>query len=207
MGRRYGNVYSWREGIGFWLIVLLICMVAGVISYQAGKNWVGRHLAQINLKASQRELPPEGIDDDAVADLPESARPEAPLTTAVTVEEREPSEAERAEVEHARLEREQIDEPQDGAQLNRQSEEAKPASEARESGYVVTAGSYADRDNAQKVIQRLTEKGYRPFATEMEKHGIVFRRVNVAVFEDRAQAERLRDELKEQGFVSGVMPQ
>ena len=206
--RRRSKVDTWREGIGFWLIVLLVCIVAGVISYQAGRNWVGRQLARIDLQARRPELPAGGEDAAALPDLDEPEASEPPLTAQVTIEERAPSQAEKAEVQRASLEREVRDGPQDGAQLNAERAAARAARAATansSSRYVVTAGSYADSDNAQEIIEQLTGKGYRPFRAEVEKSGVVYWRVNVAVFEDRAQAEQLRDELKRQGFVSGVM--
>lgn len=206
MSRRRPTTDQWREGLGFWLIVFLICIVAGVISYQAGKNWVGRRLAEVNLKASRPQLPAEQEDDTAVVELPEPGASGPPLTPQVTIEEREPTAAEKMEVEVAARERQVRAEPQDGAQLNVEREEAAPAADVNEGGYVVTAGSYTDSANAQRVIEQLTDKGYHPFVTEVEKEGVVYRRVNVAVFDDRSQAEELRNELQKSGFVSGVMP-
>ena len=206
MGRRRSKADTWREGMGFWLIVLLICMVAGVISYQAGRNWVGRHLAEVNLRANQPELPSAGETDTEVVGLDELDTSTPPLTPTVTITDREPSEAEKVEVERANLDRQAQDEAEEGASDTAPHGEAEPDAEVSEGGYVVTAGSYADQDNAQRAIQRLTEKGYRPFISEVDKEGITYQRVNVAVFDDRGQAEQLRDELKKQGFVSGVMP-
>lgn len=205
MGRRGSKTDRWREGIGFWLIVFLICMVAGVISYQAGKNWVGRRLAEINLQPGGPQIPPETEADRDLADREEPTAPRPPLTPQISIQEREPREAEKEEVKRAALEREAREEPQDAAQLNAQREEALSEAEVNEGGFVVTAGSYASSDNAQRVVQRLTEKGYHPFVTEVEKEGIIYQRVNVAIFDDRSQAEQLRDQLQQEDFVSGVM--
>ena len=205
MTRRRKTTDQWREGLGFWLIVFLICIVAGVISYQAGKSWVGRRLAEINLKASPPPLPSAEQDSTELVELGEPAASGPPLTSKVTIEDREPSEAEKEEVRQAALERQAQQEPQDSAELNAQRDEAEPEDDVSEGGYTVTAGSYVDSDNAQRVVGQLTEKGYHPFISEVEKEGIVYRRVNVAVFDDRSQAEQLRDQLQKEGFVSGVM--
>lgn len=205
MGRRGSKTDRWREGLGFWLIVLLICVVAGVISYQTGKNWVGRRLAEINLKPGGPQMPPEPKGASELADREEPTAPQPPLTPQVSVEEREPNEAEKEEVKRAAREQQAREEPQNGAQLNAEQEETPSEPDSGEGDFVVTAGSYANSDNARRIAERLTEKGYHPFVTEVEKEGIVYQRVNVAAFDDRSQAEQLRDQLQQEGFVSGVM--
>ncbi len=46
-----------RQTVAFWLMVVLICAIAGVLSYQVGKNWVGRRLAEVDLEAGARPEP------------------------------------------------------------------------------------------------------------------------------------------------------
>lgn len=205
MTRRRKTPDRWREGLGFWLIVFLVCIVAGVISYQVGKNWVGRQLAEISGQAEGVQVTPE--DDSQVADQLGPVEPKPPLTPQVTIEQREPSDSEKQALEQTSPERAASQAPQDGAELNAQPAAAPPEAPSTTSGYGVTAGSFASRDNAQQVVERLTEAGYQPYITEVEKQGVVYQRVNVAVFDDRGEAEGLRDKLQQQGFVSGVMAQ
>ena len=205
MTRRRKTPDRWRETVGFWLIVFLVCIVAGVISYQVGKNWVGGQLAEISGQAEGVQVTPE--DDSQVADQLGPVEPKPPLTPQVTIEQREPSDSEKRAAQQMSPERAASREPQDGAELHAQPAAAPPEAPSTTSGYAVTAGSYASRDNAQRVVQRLTEAGYQPYITEVEKQGVVYQRVNVAVFDDRGEAEGLRDKLQQQGFVSGVMAQ
>ena len=92
MTRRRKTPDRWRESLGFWLIVFLICIVAGVMSYQVGKNWVGRQLAHINRPASGPQVPQEQEDDTDAVDRLAPVDRKPPLTPQVSIEEREPSE-------------------------------------------------------------------------------------------------------------------
>ena len=88
---------------------------------------------------------------------------------------------------------------------------AKPDAghEPRESArgkYVVTAGSYADSENAAKVMARLSAKGYSPYVETIKRNGKTLRRVNVAVVKGREKAQDLRDELAGSGLDAGVSP-
>ncbi len=64
----------------------------------------------------------------------------------------------------------------------------------------MVAGSFADESNAQRQVRRLAEQGYQPYLTSVETGGITYRRVNVAVFDSREQAEEVRDRLRSQGI-------
>ena len=64
----------------------------------------------------------------------------------------------------------------------------------------MTAGSFADQGNAQRQVRRLAEQGYQPYVTTVEKDGITYHRVNVGLYETREQAERVRDQLRSEGF-------
>ena len=96
------------------------------------------------------------------------------------------------------------DQPKAKPKKTPDSGESSHASSGGREKYVVTAGSYADADNASKAMARLSAKGYSPYIETIERHGKKLRRVNVAVVRGRDKANDLRDELAGSGVDASV---
>ena len=206
-----------RDSLNFWIAVIVICGLVGLGGYAFGKKWLGARLHQMEVGGGAPEISPEvGVQGAGGERASEESPPVKPI---IVMREREPSAHERREVERELAE----EEPQDGAQLHaREAEEAEPEEPAEEEDeapaepprtstrppstgrYVVTAGSFANEDNVRAVIRRLSSQGYQPYTTAVEKDGVTFRRINVAVCKSREQAEELQTTLKSQGFDSAV---
>ncbi len=197
-----------REALGFWLIVLLICVIAGLLSYQAGRNWVGQRLAEVDLdKQRQTALP---TDDGGTETGPGSEQGEPPLQAVVEIEERAPSEGEKAEIKMHELERQVEDSgPQDGAELNAAAADrgvARDEASTRGTGeWVVVAGSFLQVENASNQVERLQAKGYAPTVGQIAKDGVTYHRVNVDSFASREDADKLAQKLRDDDFDATVV--
>ncbi len=196
-----------RQTVAFWLMVLLICAIAGVLSYQVGKNWVGRRLAEVDLAAGARPEPPS---ESPTTEIPPGEQEEqAPLRPVVEIEEREPTGSEKPFSEPGQEGEQTAEGPQDGAELHTSESEAsgdgseQPSTAERE--WVVTAGSFTEEDNARRQAQKLEQRGYSPFITEIENRGIIYHRVNVRTFSKRDDAEELAQQVREDGFVAALV--
>ncbi|HET8551876.1 MAG TPA: SPOR domain-containing protein [Gammaproteobacteria bacterium] len=66
---------------------------------------------------------------------------------------------------------------------------ADPA--AQQPGWVVQAGSFANRDNAQRLTNRLKQKGFEAFILQAKSGGQTVYRVRVGPVDARRQAEKL----------------
>jgi len=199
-----------KDGLKFWLIVAVFCGIVGASAYHFGRNYVGAHLHEMEVKQRAPEILPQ-VSTAAITDDASGPPPVKPI---VIMTEREPTAREE------RRARRETREAQDGAQLHAQEaaedeaeDEAEAAGDEDESAgdedqaaasggpeYVVVAGSFADESNAQRQVERLAEQGYQPYLTSVEKSDVTYRRVNVAVFDSREQAEEVRDRLRSQGF-------
>lgn len=197
-----------RETLAFWMIVLLICAIAGVLSYQAGRNWVGRHLAEVDLHEERGTA--VTVDEPGTELAPVAEEGRAPLQAVVEVEEREASEGEQAEMKLREVqERAEEYGPQDGAELHAaEGDEAAAGDESSAPGsgeWVVTAGSFAQAENANRQVERLKAKGYTPLITEITREGRTYHRVNAGTFANRAEAEALVQKLRDDHFVAGLI--
>ena len=196
-----------RQTVAFWLMVLLICAIAGVLSYQLGNNWVGRRLAEVDLEAGARPEPPG--DSPTTEMLPGEQEEQAPLRPVVEIEEREPTGSEELFSEPGQEGEQTAEGPQDGAELHTSEPEAtgdgseQPSTADGE--WVVTAGSFTEEDNARRQAQKLEQRGYSPFITEIKNEGITYHRVNVRTFSKREDAEELAQQVREDGFVAGLV--
>ena len=196
-----------RQTVAFWLMVLLICAIAGVLSYQLGKNWVGRRLAEVDLEAGTRPEPP---GESPVAEAPPGEpEGEAPLRPVVEIEEREPTGSEGLFSQPGQEGEQTAEGPQDGAELHTSESEAtgdgSEQPSTAEGDWVVTAGSFTEEDNARRQAQKLEQRGYSPFITEIKNEGITYHRVNVRTFSKRDDAEELAQQVREDGFVAGLV--
>ncbi|MGD9495755.1 MAG: SPOR domain-containing protein [Armatimonadota bacterium] len=207
--RRQSLGARFMESLKFWLLVAILCGIAGASAYFFGRNYVGAHLHEMEVKQRAPEIvpqtPPRPVADEDMATEP-------PVKPVVIMTEREPTAHER------RRALRELTQPQDGAQLHaaeaREDEsdkapaEPSPADEPAppdEPGYVVVSGSFADEANARRQVQRLVDLGFAPYVTATEKEGITYCRVNVGTFNTREQAEQVRDRLRAQGFEALVL--
>lgn len=201
------------ESLKFWTVVAVLCVIVGSAAYFFGRDYVGEHLHEMEVQQSAPTIQPQPGARPVAAGEDTSSDP--PVEPMVSVREREPSSREE------RRARRELEEPQDGAQLNaalaaeEDDEEIDDAPEDAgqtedetssedDEGYAVVAGSFADDANAQQQIQRLAERGYQPFITTYERDGITYRRVNVGTFSTREEADGVEEELSSEGFDAAV---
>ncbi len=205
------------QSLKFWSVVAVLCALVGAGMYFFGRDYVGKHLHEMEVQQRTPDIKPQSPTPTLDAEDDPSANP--PVQPIVTVSEREPTSREE------RRARRELAEPQDGAQLHAAEAAAEAEEETPEEpdepekpedseedqeqasgsdGYVVVAGSFADQENADRQVQRLAERGYQPFITTQEKDGITYRRVNVGTFEAREEAERVKEKLSSQGFDAAV---
>lgn len=202
---------TWRErlteSLRFWAVVLIICAAVGLVSYAAGRRYVGSRLQEMKLAESAPEIKPMDEELQRPDTAPE-APPEQPV---VTLRERQPTARERQEAE----ERVRGSEPQDGASLHAREQAPQPqlppeqtaspeAPQADSGTYVVCAGSFANEGNAQAQVNRLVQMGYHPYLTRTERDGKTHTRVNVGQFPTREEAERVAEELRSRGFDAAI---
>jgi cell division protein FtsN len=208
-----------HEALGFWAVALGICLVAGIVSYEAGKYWVGRQLAQ-TFAADNRPRPVAGTTTDEP--WGNSGQEPPPSRPKVELEPRAPSDAEEKDLvvsgpqdatstpgserseDEARGQKEQGP-PASAAPSESVAAPSPPASRGSDPGYLVTAGSYTVAANAERVRGDLEARGYHPYITELQQRGVTYHRVVVGVYGDRSQAEEVRRKLDQSGFVSGVV--
>lgn len=78
--------------------------------------------------------------------------------------------------------------------------EAPPAITANtDTGWAVQLGSFANRENAEKLAAEIKASGYRAFVSKFEAGSRVRYRVRVGPEQDRAQAEALARRLQRDG--------
>ena len=175
------------ESLKFWTVVAVLCAIVGSGMYYFGRDYVGRHLHEMEVEHRAPEIRPQPGAPALADDVDTSANP--PVEPLVTVREREPTSREE------RRARRELEEPQDGAQLNaaREAEaedgdtgeqpDGTPSPSAGSSGPARAASlSWPDRSPMKRTPRggaRLAERGYQPFITTQERDGITYRRVNV----------------------------
>lgn len=92
--------------------------------------------------------------------------------------------------------------PRAGAQPESKpvAQQSKPASRpALETGWVVQLGSFASRENAERLAAEVRKGGYRAFVSRFESGRRVRYRVRVGPEQDRAQAEAVARRLQRDG--------
>lgn len=82
-----------------------------------------------------------------------------------------------------------------------------PATEpvAERSGYAVQVGSFASRNNADRLVAQLAELGHEAFVFSEESGGRTIHRVRVGEHEQSEQAEALRDRLIDEAGFEGIV--
>ncbi|MGC9320501.1 MAG: SPOR domain-containing protein [Armatimonadota bacterium] len=220
------------DSLKFWLVVAILCGIVGTGAYYFGRNYVGQHLHEMEVSQRAPEITPQP-SASAAADESDDEPPVKPVVIMrerepsarekrrVARELSRPQDgaqlhaAEEAARDQAPRQESGGDEKQpaeDGGDEGGEVEEAPAAgpapdeqpAKASDEQYVVSAGSFADASNAQRQVQRLSERGYQPYITTVEKGDITYRQVNVGVFGEREQAEQVKDRLRSQGFDAAV---
>lgn len=124
----------------------------------------------------------------------QSAEPQSANAGATTPS---PSEAPARPVEVAR--------PATEAQQDRQQATARTQA-APQSGWVVQLGSFASRDNAERLAAEVRKGGYRAFVSRFESGRSVRYRVRVGPEAQRAQAEAVAQRLQRDGRQVSIVP-
>jgi DedD protein len=73
-------------------------------------------------------------------------------------------------------------------------------------GWVVQLGSFASRENGEKLAKVLRGKGYRAFVSEFRGSGRILYRVRVGPEQDRSRAESIAARLSRDGYNGSVAP-
>jgi DedD protein len=73
-------------------------------------------------------------------------------------------------------------------------------------GWVVQLGSFASRENGEKLATSLRGKGYRAFVSEFRGSGRILYRVRVGPEQDRSRAESIAARLGRDGYKGSVAP-
>lgn len=81
-----------------------------------------------------------------------------------------------------------------------------PAAAAPVTGWSIQVGSFASRDNAERLTGELKRAGYRSFVTEGTSGGRKLYRVRVGPEADRASAQALAERLKASGRAAAIVP-
>ncbi len=210
-----------REAAIFWSITVLVCAIVGVVSFVAGRDWVGRYLAEQQTGRSSTNL--------SVSE-PDSSQRAIRMAPIVVIREREPTEAELRELSVSVSEEaegsEQSEEPQPeeasgeaertesvvpgeatSPEAAASSEEVSPSEEAsaEQGQWIATAGSYKDRRNAEEVVSSLNSQGLRAEIAEVTVRGEKYNRVKVGGFASRDEAEAAAEKIRAAGYPSQVM--
>ena len=70
--------------------------------------------------------------------------------------------------------------------------------------YYVQAGYFKSKDNAQKLTERLKQKGYDSYVSAQIKSGRTYYRVKVGRFKSKGEAQILASKLKDDGYKTKV---
>lgn len=84
--------------------------------------------------------------------------------------------------------------------------EAQPIQQSSDEGsyYYVQAGYFKNKDNAEKLNEKLKAKGYNSYLSTQTKFGAVFYRVKVGAFKVKSEAEIMARKLKSDGYKTKV---
>ena len=185
--------------LGFWTAVALICVGVALLSYQLGKNWVGKQLEtavlgrQVGFRTQQGSGPPAQSTTGPAQQLP-------PGSIKVELEPRAPGEAEKNDLAAEAL----GDIGESGGAATSERSATPEAAAAPTSGYTVTAGSYTSAATAQRARADLESRGYHPYITDFENRGITYHRVVVGVYGNRERADKVRGEVERAGYAAGI---
>jgi len=203
-----GFIRGGREVFGFWVITLGLCVLAGVLSYGLGRDWVGRTLGEA-ISSENVQIKPQTQSAQAPAATEEQTGP-PPAQVRVELESREPTEGEKQDLTAQKL----AESAENGESTGAGSEPTpSPASTSPESAavaatssdsYQVTAGSFTVVANAERVKRDLQKLGYKPRLMEIKRRGTTYNRVVVGDYDDKQKAEAVKQDLEAAGFVAGI---
>ncbi len=217
---------TWKTVLIFWVKVLIICFILGVISFYIGRSYLGSMIADTTVQNGSPEI---------VAEIAEEQPPQpddanaAPDEAQVEVYERDPSEKEAKKAKEEYLlvkgrddedtETEEPDTSESDTQADEETQEAPESAEIEEAdegeppqasetggeeteggNYVVIAGSFVNLENAEEQVSELREDGYDPFITQVPIGDQMYSRVNVATYSSREKAEALTEILQRKGY-------
>ncbi len=203
-----GFIRGGREAIGFWAIIVGLCVITGMISYGAGRNWVGRALGEA-ISRQTVEIKPQ----ETTASSPETPQDQSgppPAQARVEMEPREPTEAEKQDLTQQNLDAAAASAKSSTSESAPPAPESAPSADKPEeqtatgTGFLVTAGSFTVPANAERVKRNLEKRGYHPYLSRIERRGTSYHRVVVGTYGSREEAEAVRRELEAAGFVAGV---
>jgi DedD protein len=217
MKRRLNRTTRLRDIITFWALIAVCAVILFVLTFMAGKYWVGGLMARSHSTQTtpQVVLNTPGEGDDAKGPDGEQGpeRVEPPSNAVVKVQQRAPTDAEKNEIEQQY--------PQDAAGLHQAGgkdpddestgADDKPLGDAEgadsQGRYLVAAGAYADPVNAQRVLDTLRNLGYSAHLVEIERKGQTLQRVVAGRYAERARAEEVQAQLQSQGQEATVIAQ
>jgi len=87
----------------------------------------------------------------------------------------------------------------------RQTPGGVASNDEAESGLAVQVGSFASRDNADRLLEQLTEQGFRAFIHPDESGSRSIWRVRVGVVASRSEADALQNEVLERAGLEGLI--
>jgi len=155
-------------------------------------------------EAAQQTSAPEGAVRTYTIDLaPQAAPPEPEVSaSADPAEIAPPGEPETAEPTPAAAEPAESEAQATPAETLVEPVAKPPQVSSKEpggTGWAVQLGSFASRENAQRLANEVSAKGYSAFVSKYESAARVRYRVRVGPEEERAQAEALAKRLKSDG--------
>jgi len=217
---------TWKNVLIFWVKVLVICLILGIVSFYIGRSYLGSMIADTTVQDGSPEIVAEIAEEQPPQPEGANAPPEE---AQVEVYERDPSEkeAKKATEEYVLVDGRDDEEgtgdadegddsdadadeiaeetPETAQTQEAEDEELAPASDSNGEGsedgsYVVIAGSFVDLKNAEQQVQELREEGYDPFITQVPIGEQMYSRVNVATYSSREKAEELTEVLQRKGY-------
>ena len=201
-----GFLRGGREALGFWVITLGLCALAGLGSYELGRNWVGRTLGEaissenVQIKAQQ----PNATAANALT--AESGPP--PAEAKVEMQPRDASDAEKQDLTGQGASSSPAASAAAGSAPATAAGGAAPADTtppaASGGAYQVIAGSYTSPSKAEHVQTALQQLGYNPTVTLVKKGDKTYHRVIVGAYDDKDAAEAVRKELADAGYAATV---
>jgi cell division protein FtsN len=194
------------------VITLGLCALAGLGSYELGRNWVGRTLGEaissenVQIKAQQ----PAAGAANALAE--DSVSP--PARAKADLAPRDASDAEKQDLAAQGLSNSVAGgaggSADTGGSAGTPSAEGAPAADSASpaasaaGSYQVTAGSFPSAAQAQQVKSALEQLGYTPTLTVARRHGKTYHQVVVGTYGDKQGAESVRKEVQAAGYEAQV---
>lgn len=214
MKRRIHRNTRVGEIVAFWAIILFCSVILAGLGFIAGKYWMGGLMSRNQASQTGPKTLVQSPDDEPQEEAEQGLkRVQPPSEAVVKMKQRAATDAEKSEIEQAY--------PQDAADLNRRegrdqaddstgaddkpvTNPAPAAPKAESAGgsagrYSVVAGSFLDAANARREVEALAARGHQARVDEVERDGQTFHRVIVGSYDDRSEAEGVRDELRKSG--------